>query len=75
MAVQLKPGQERQLQQIAAQGARSADELAQEAVDNFLAYNREFVAAVQEGLAAADRGELIDHEKVVAMMDDIVENG
>jgi len=75
MAVQLKPEQEEQLEDFAAQSGRTTDELAQEAVDNFLAYRREFVAAVHEGLAAADRGELIDHDEVIVMMDDIIENG
>ncbi len=38
-----------------------------EAVDGYLRYSREYIAAVEEGIAAADRGELIDHEEVVKM--------
>jgi predicted transcriptional regulator len=33
------------------------------------------LAAVQERRAAAECGELVDHEEAMATMDDIIENG
>jgi predicted transcriptional regulator len=75
MPVQLRPVQEEELELVAAQSGRTADEVAQEVMDRFLAYRRDFVAAVHEGLASAGRGELIDHEEAMAMMDEITENG
>jgi predicted transcriptional regulator len=33
------------------------------------------VAAIQEGLAAADNGDLHDHDEVMTMMDDIIAHG
>jgi predicted transcriptional regulator len=46
---------------------RDRSYLLNEALDNYLAYQRDFIAAVEEGIAAADRGELIDHEEVMKM--------
>jgi predicted transcriptional regulator len=36
---------------------------------------KQLIAAVEEARAAAQRGELVDHEEVMAMMDNIIENG
>ncbi len=75
MTVHLAPEIELKLQHLADQVERTPDELAQEAVENYIHYREQFVAAVHEGLAAADRGELHDHDEVMAMMDDIIANG
>jgi len=34
-----------------------------------------FVSDVREGISAGERGELVEHEEVVAMLDDIIANG
>ncbi len=65
MAVQLKPEQEQHLNAIAGQGGLSADEHAQRAVEQYLLWREDFVAAVKVGLAEADRGELLEHKEVV----------
>jgi len=65
MAVQLKPGQEEQLQAIAAHSGLSADEHAQRAIERYLLWRDDFVAAVKVGVAEAERGELLEHEQVV----------
>jgi predicted transcriptional regulator len=65
MAVQLKPEQEQELKEIAAQGGLSADEHAQRAVEQYLLWRNDFVAAVRVGLAESERGELLEHERVV----------
>jgi len=75
MTVQLTDAQERKLNEVAAQSGLSVDEHAQRAVDQYLLWRGDFVAAVQEGLAAAERGELVEHKDVVAMLDDILANG
>jgi predicted transcriptional regulator len=64
MEVQLNPEQEAQLSRIAAQAGRDVDELAREAVDSYLAEEAHFAAAVQEGIDAADRGELLTPSQV-----------
>jgi predicted transcriptional regulator len=38
-----------------------------EAVDNYLQYQRDCVAKIEAGLQAIDRGELIDHEDAMKM--------
>ena len=43
--------------------------LLNEAVETYLAEQQRFVAMVEEGLRAAERGELIDHEEVGRMID------
>ena len=75
MTVHLAPEIEQQLQHLAARVERTPDDLAQEAVENYIHYRKHFVTAVHEGLAAADRGELHDHDEVMAMMDEIIANG
>jgi len=64
MEVQLKPEQEAQLSQIADQTGKSTEELAREAVDRYLAEEARFHTAVQEGIDAADRGELLAPSQV-----------
>jgi predicted transcriptional regulator len=64
MAVQLKPEQEAQLSLIADQTGKSTEELAREAVDRYLAEEAQFRTVVQEGIDAADRGELLAPSQV-----------
>ena len=75
MTVHLAPEIEQQLQHLAASVERTPDELAQEAVENYILYKRNFATSVHEGIAAAERGELHDHNEVMAMMDEIIANG
>jgi predicted transcriptional regulator len=64
MEVRLQPEKEAQLAQIAAQRGLDAGELAQQVLDRYLEDDRHFVEAVNLGLAAADRGDFIEHEEV-----------
>jgi predicted transcriptional regulator len=43
----------------------SADEHAQRAVEQYLLWRTDFVAAVEVGLAESERRELLEHEQVV----------
>lgn len=69
MEVQLSPDQEAQLQNFAARTGRAASQLVAEAVDRMLEYDARFIEAVEEGRAAARRGEVLDHEEVVARIE------
>ena len=112
MAVHLTPALEEELEHLAAQSNSTTDELAQQALEDFIAFRRElteevklgdedfqagrplerheavvqierlrsgrhnsFVTAVNEGIAAGERGELVEHDEVVAMLDGIIAHG
>ncbi len=64
MGVRLQPEKEAQLAQIAAQRGLDPDELAQQVLTRYLEDDRHFVEAVNLGLAAADRGDFVEHEEV-----------
>jgi predicted transcriptional regulator len=74
MAVQLKPEQEAQLSQIAAQVGRDVDDLACEAVDRYLAEESRFRVAIQEGIDAAERGELLAPSEVWRRVDQVLKS-
>jgi predicted transcriptional regulator len=65
MTVHLTPAQEQRLEYLAAQTARSADELAQEAIDKFLNYREALIAAVREGEESAQQDGWLNHEEVI----------
>jgi predicted transcriptional regulator len=64
MEVRLQPEKEAQLAQIAAQRGLNPDELAQQVLSRYLEDDKHFVEAVNLGLAAAERGEFVEHEEV-----------
>ena len=64
MEVPLQPDKEAQLAQIASKKGLRIDELAQQVLASYLEDDRRFIEAVNVGLAAADRGDFIDHEVV-----------
>lgn len=72
MEVPLLPENEARLAEIAAKKGINANELAQEVLTRFLEDDSNFTAAVNAGLAAADRGQLIDHDDVVRNLRDNV---
>ena len=65
MEVHLTPEKETQLQQLARRTGKGTAELVQDAVDRLLEYDTHFIAAVEQGRAAARRGELVEHDAVV----------
>ena len=111
MSIQLTPALEAELQHLAAQSNTTADDYAQRALEDFVAFRRDlneevrladedfeagrflqhheavarmarrfgrpdtFVTAVHEGIAAGERGELVEHDEVVTMLDDIISHG
>ena len=64
MEVRLQPEKEAQLAQIAAQRGLNPDELVQQVLSRYLEDDKHFVEAVNLGLAAAERGEFVEHEEV-----------
>ena len=54
---------------MAAGQGRDAEALVQEAVERLVDYDEWFLQEVENGLAAADRGEFIEHEDVRKMVD------
>jgi predicted transcriptional regulator len=74
MDVQLNPEQEAQLSRIASQVGRDVDELVREAVDRYLAEEAHFRAAVLEGIAEADRGELLTPSQVWERVESVLKS-
>jgi len=69
MEVNLNPDLQARLTRLAADPGSDAGTLVQEAVERLVDYDEWFLREVREGVAAADRGELIDHEDVGRLID------
>jgi RHH-type rel operon transcriptional repressor/antitoxin RelB len=69
MEVNLDPGLQARLTRLAADRGSDAGALVQEAVERLVDHDEWFLREVREGLAAADRGELIDHDAVGELID------
>jgi len=69
MEVRFSPEKEARLQDFATRTGRDASQLVVEAVDRLLEYDARFIEAVEAGRAAARRGELLDHDEVVARIE------
>ena len=69
MEVHFTPELEAGLARIAAQQGRGAEELVQDVLSRYLEQEARFIDAVQKGIASADRGDLLDHDEVVARIE------
>jgi predicted transcriptional regulator len=69
MEVHLTPEQEAQLAQIATKSGTDTERLATNVVVRYLDEEARFLAAVEKGLAAARRGELIEEEEMDAQLE------
>ena len=69
MEVRLKPDLEEKLSRLASEKGRDRESLVVEAVERMVDYDAWFVQEVEKGLAAADRGEFIEHEEVRKLID------
>jgi predicted transcriptional regulator len=74
MEVQLSPEQEAQLQDVANRTGRNTAQLVVDAVDRMLEYDTRFIRAVEEGRAAARRGDLLEHDEVVSRIESMFES-
>ncbi len=68
MEIQLTPDLEAKLARLSAERGRDAQALVQEAVERLVDYEEWFVRQVEQGLAAADRGEFVEHEDIGKMI-------
>jgi predicted transcriptional regulator len=71
MEVHLAENQEAALNDLAAKTGRGTEELVQQAVSRMLEYDARFLEAVEQGRAAARRGELIEHDEVVEKIEQL----
>jgi RHH-type transcriptional regulator, rel operon repressor / antitoxin RelB len=69
MEVNIGPDLRAKLARLAAEQGRDTQALVREAIEKLVDYDEWFLREVEEGLAAADRGELVDHEDVGKMID------
>jgi predicted transcriptional regulator len=72
MEVHFTPEQESRLSQIAAHAGTDTERLVKDAALRLLDEDERFRAAVREGIAAADRGEFVEHEEVWANVEKIL---
>ena len=70
MDVPLNPELQAKLRRLAEQQGRASTALIVEAVERMVNYDEWFLREVDKGLAAADRGELLDHSDVRKMIDE-----
>ncbi len=64
MEVDFKPDLQAKLSRMATRQGRAAEMLVQEAVERLVDYDDWFMEEVDKGLAAADRGEFVEHDAV-----------
>jgi predicted transcriptional regulator len=69
MEVRFKADLQEKLTRLATQQGRDSESLVVEAVERLVNYDEWYLREVEKGLAAADRGELIDHEDVKKLID------
>jgi predicted transcriptional regulator len=69
MEVHFPPDVEARLQQVAAAHGKDAEQLVKDTVARMLENQTRFIAGVQRGVQQADRGELVEHQEVLARID------
>ncbi len=69
MDVHFSPEFENKLKRAAAESGRGPEQLVQEIVQAYLEHDLWFKAQVQKGLDQLDRGEFIEHDEVVARIE------
>jgi predicted transcriptional regulator len=70
MDVPLNPDLQAKLSRLATQQGRASEALVVEAVERLVNYDEWFLREVDKGLAAADRGEFVEHSDVRKMIDE-----
>lgn len=70
MNIPLNPDLQAKLGHLAAQQGRASEALVVEAVERLVNYDEWFLGEVDKGIAAADRGELVEHAAVRKMIDE-----
>ena len=68
MEIRLTPDLEAKLARLSAERGRDTQALVQEAVERLVDYEEWFLRQVEQGLAAADRREFVEHEDIGKMI-------
>jgi predicted transcriptional regulator len=69
MEVHLTPDQQAQLAQLAAKAGTVPERLVTNVVARYLDEKARFLAAVEKGIAAAERGEFVEEEEMDARLE------
>jgi len=69
MEVHFSLEEEARLQEATARDGKDATQMVEEAVDRMLEYDSRFLQAVEQGRASARRGDLLEHDDVVARIE------
>jgi predicted transcriptional regulator len=69
MEVHFTPDLEAKLTRLASNQGRDTDTLVQEAVERLVDHEGWFLQEVEKGLAAADRGEFVEHDEIRKLID------
>jgi predicted transcriptional regulator len=69
MEVHFAPNTEALLKQFADSKGKAAAQVVEETVARMLERQAQFIEGVNQGIAAADRGDLIDHDEVVTRIE------
>ena len=72
MEVHFTPEQEAQLAQIATKSGVNPERLVQDVLLRYLDDEARFLAAVEKGIAEADRGEFIEEEEMDARLEQML---
>lgn len=72
MEVNLTPELQEKLDRIAAKQGREPASLVSEAVERLVSYDEWFIRQVEIGLAQVERGEVFEHEEVVARAEKLI---
>jgi predicted transcriptional regulator len=70
MDVPLNPELQEKIRRLAAQQGRASEAIIVEAVERMVNYDDWFLRELDRGLAAADRGDTVDHAEVRKMIDE-----
>jgi len=73
MEVRFTPDTEAQLKRFAASEGKDAAQVVEETIARMLERRAQFMDGVNRGIAAADRGELIEHDAVVDRIERLLE--
>ena len=71
MEVSFGPDVEAQLHLVASRNGKDAEQLVKDTVDRMLENQARFIAGIERGLAAADRGDFVEHKQVKNRIDQL----
>jgi predicted transcriptional regulator len=74
MEVHFTPDTEARLEQFAASEGKDAAQVVVETVTRMLERRAQFLEGVERGIAAAGRGDLIEHDEVVNRIERLLES-